>query len=514
MLLRRVLLLLARVMPLPVTSSPVAASHSPAVRLTGLVLAGILGALSPAVAQETSTSDAPPQQQPPPPVPGVRPGGYSIGDAVRVGGYGSVRFETNSLTAPKPAGFDFRRFVLTTDATPNDRVRAYIEVEFERLGEIEVERRVARTSDGIAFKEELEGGNNGEVSIEQMWGQFKFAEPFSLRVGAILPPVGRFNTAHDDDRWDIPRRSLVDRNAPVLPVHAAWTEMGAGVVGSAAAGATGRLTYQAYIVNGATLDFSVEKAVEATSGEPGTLALASEFSLARGPVNGEGGTRAGTWRLGYSPTLGSEIAVSGYHGRYTPDFLAPVEERINAIGVDGLFRHGGFSVEGEFIHSDFGDTDRVAAAFVRAVTGPGGVAPAAGAEGTATEFTLKDFTPTRQGFWVEARYRFWPAAWRDGVLGRGFENPQLTPVVRYERVSLRDAIDELAITGGEIEAGDKQTLEQERTTVGLSYRPLPSVVFSVAVEHNRRLSGTELVFPRGTAAGSYTSFIAGMAFGF
>jgi hypothetical protein len=488
-------------------------------RFASLVVAGFLFPVVPVAAQDRNTTSAgtsqqDSQEQQPPYVPGVRPGGVNIGDVVKIGGYGSVRYETNSLTAPKPAGFDFRRFVLTTDATPSDRLRAYVEIEFERLGEIEVERQVQRTADGIRFKEELEGGSNGELSIEQMWGQFKFGEPFSIRVGAILPPVGRFNIAHDDDRWDVPRRSLVDRGAPVLPVHSAWTELGAGVVGSAPVGATGRLDYQAYVVNGASLDFAVEKGLEAAPGEPGTLALASEFSLHRGPVNGEGGTRAGTWRLAYSPALSSEIAVSGYHGRYTPDFLAPVEERINAVGLDGLFRRGGFALEGEFIHSDFGNTDRLASAFLQAITGPRGIAPAPGAEGTATEFTLKDFTPSRHGFWVEARYRFWPAAWRDSVLGKGFENPQLTPLVRYERVSLRDAIDEIAITGREIETGEKQTLEQERTTIGLSYRPIPTVVFSVVVEHNRRLNGQELVFPRGTAAGSYTALLAGMAFGF
>lgn len=502
-------------------------------RFASLVLASFLVVVGHAAAQERATAVAEgsstagdqnpgttpatsPQQDSkghqPPYAPGVRPGGVNIGDVVKIGGYGSVRHETNSLAAPKPAGFDFRRFVLTTDATPNDRVRAYVEIEFERLGAIEVKRRIKPAADGIKLKEEIEGG--GEISIEQMWGQFKFGEPFSVRVGAILPPVGRFNIAHDDDRWDLPRRSLVDRGAPILPVHAAWTELGAGVLGSVPVGATGRLNYQAYVVNGATLDFSTENGLETAAGEPGTLALAGEFSLSRGPVNGEGGTRAGTWRLAYSPTLGSEVGVSGYHGRYTPDFFAPAEERINAVGIDGLIRHGGFAVEGEFIRSDFGNTDRVATAFVKAISGPRGIAPLAGAEGTATEFTLKDLTPSRQGFWVEARYRFWPASWRDGVLGKGFENPQLTPVVRYERISLRDAIDEIAITGGAIEQGDKQTLRQERTTVGLSYRPLPTVVFSVAVEHNRRLGGDELVFPRGTATASYTAFLAGIAFGF
>ena len=480
----------------------------------------VYGMAVPVLAQSAAGGSAdPPSEQPTtarpaPQTPGVRPGGYNLGDVVRVGGYGSMRFETNNLESPKPAGFDFRRFVLTTDATPHERVQAYVEIEFERLAEIEIERSVERSTGGAKFKEELEGGNGGEISIEQMWGQFKFGNPLSVRIGQILPPVGRFNMTHDDDRWDIPRRSLVDRGAPVLPVHAAWTELGAGILGAADIGATGRLTYQAYVVNGAQLDFSVEKALESETGEPGVLKLASEFSLTRGPVNGEGGTRAGTWRVGYSPTLSSEIAISGYHGRYTPDFMAPVSERINAIGIDGIFRRGAFALEGEYIHSDFGNTDRVVSAFVDSVTGSTGAAPLPGAVGTETEFALKDLTPMRQGFWIEARYPFWPAAWQNGPLGKGFENPRLTPVVRYERVTLKDAIDEVAIEGGEIEHGDRQTLRQERTTVGLSYRPIPSGVFSVAVEHNRRLEGGILVFPRGTGAASYTSLITGVAIGF
>ena len=455
-----------------------------------------------------------PEPQPAAPTPGVRPGTVSLGDKVRVGGYGSFRFETNSLEEPKAAGFDFRRFVLTTDVTLHDRIQAYAEIEFERLGEIEVGRRLERSAAGAAFTEELEGGSGGELSIEQVWGQFKFGDPLFVRIGQILPPVGRFNIAHDDDRWDLPRRSLVDRGAPVLPVRAAWTELGAGILGGLDVGSTGRLNYQAYVVNGAILDFSIEKSVASAAGEPALIKLASEFSLSRGPVNGEGGARAGTWRLGYSPTLSSEIAVSGYHGRYTPDFMAPVSERVNALGVDGIWRRNSFALEGEYIHSDFGDTGRVVQAFIDTITGATGDSPRPGAPGTVTEFTIKDLTPARQGFWLEARYRFWPEGWRKGVLGQGFENPQLTPVIRYERVTLKDAIDEVALEGGEIGTPDRQTLRQERTTVGLSYRPLSTVVFSVAVEFNRRLEGDVLVFPRGADAGSYTSLLAGLAIGF
>lgn len=464
-----------------------------------------------------SPPNAPAQNttRPEPQTPGIRPGGVGVSDTVTIGGYGSVRFETNSLDEPKPAGFDFRRFVLATDISPNDRLKAYIEIEFERFGALEVEREVERTLNGAAFKEELEGGNGGEIAIEQMWGQYKFGGPFSVRFGQILPPLGRFNINHDDDRWNIPRRTLVDRNAPVLPVAAAWTELGAGFVGSMDVGKSGQLQYQAYAVNGAILDFSIEKALESEVDEPAIVKLASEFSLVRGPVNGEGGTRAGAWRLAYSPRLGSEIAVSGYHGRYTPEFMEPLHESINAFGVDGIFERGALSIEGEYINTDLGNSDRVVQAFIDTVTGSTGIPPLPGAEGTESEFTIKNLTSGRHGFWLEGRYKFWPAKWGEkSVLHKGFDDPQLTWVLRYERATLDDAIDEVAIENGEIASGDPQTLRQERTTIGLSYRPLSSVVFAVALEHNRRLEGDVLLFPFGKPSRAYTDLLIGMAFGF
>src|SRR2546428_7878628 len=39
----------------------------------------------------------------------------------------------------------------------------------------------------------------------------------AIRAGIVLPPLGRFNILHDDDYWDLPRRTLVDRDAPVVP---------------------------------------------------------------------------------------------------------------------------------------------------------------------------------------------------------------------------------------------------------------------------------------------------------
>jgi hypothetical protein len=477
---------------------------------------GTAGTQGAAGTQGTAGAQGAPGQtpRPAPQTPGVRSYGLAVGDKVTVGGYGSVRYETNSLHEPKPAGFDFRRFVLTTDATPNDRLQAYIEVEFERFAEIEVERGFERTRTGTAFTEDLEGGNGGEVSIEQMWGQFKFGTPLSVRFGQILIPLGRFNINHDDDRWDIPRRTLVDRNVPIIPVPAAWTELGFGGVGSLNVGKSGQLSYQGYVVNGATLDFAVEKAIESEANEPGVIKLASEFALGRGPVNGEGGVRAAGWRVMYSPALNYEIAVSNYEGGYTPDFFEPSDAHLSSWGIDGLFKHKTFALEGEWIHTHFGDLNGVEQAFINAVTGSTGIAPLAGADGTEAEFALTNLSPNRYGFWLEGRYSFWPMKWTKNTLAKGFEDPQLTAVLRFERATVKDLIDEISIENGEISIGEPQTLRQQRFTIGLAYRPIQSVVFSVAMEHNWRLDGPVLLFPFGQPSQAYTSLLAGLAFGF
>ena len=110
----------------------------------------------PAGQQPSAKPDAKkPEARPDPQTPGVRPSAVKVNDQVTIGGYGSVRYETNSLDEPKASGFDFRRFVLATDISPNDRLKAYAEIEFERFANIEVEKSVTRSTNGAAFAEDL-----------------------------------------------------------------------------------------------------------------------------------------------------------------------------------------------------------------------------------------------------------------------------------------------------------------------------------------------------------------------
>src|SRR5258708_14683307 len=96
----------------------------------------------------TSSQNSAPQQSPAYDAPKER--GIALGDRVRVGGYGSVRYETNNVKSGNNIpggsanGFTFRRLVLTTDARPTSRLRVYSEVEFEPLLEIESEKSAFR----------------------------------------------------------------------------------------------------------------------------------------------------------------------------------------------------------------------------------------------------------------------------------------------------------------------------------------------------------------------------------
>ena len=60
-------------------------------------------------------------------------------ERVKLGGYGSTRFEANSLDQLHDT-FTLRRLVLTTDAKVAPRLRFYLELEYERFRKLELER--------------------------------------------------------------------------------------------------------------------------------------------------------------------------------------------------------------------------------------------------------------------------------------------------------------------------------------------------------------------------------------
>lgn len=423
---------------------------------------------------------------------------------VDVGGYGAFRYEvSNDVTG----SVTLRRFVITTDARWGDRLQAYSEVEYERLSEIEIERGVDESAGGLTFEQEIEGTNGSELALEQAWAQLQFGS-VGARVGAILPPVGRFNLSHDDNLWNFPRRPLVDRGAQVLPVPAAWTEMGFGLVGEHHVGEEALLSWQGYLVNGVTLDFVLEEKISTRAPQRDRLLVEAQVGPTQGAFDGSNTADAVTGRLSFSPTLGSELAVSGYTGPYTPDFL-DVAARLTTLGLDGRTRLGPVVAEAELLYTTYGNLDAVVTDFARVARDHSTeTARAETAElETEIEIALNGLAEHRGGFWVDLS---WPIALASGTMG--FESAVLAPVARYERVRFDQSVDEVDFADGRITRFDQSDREQERFAIGLAFRPLPQAVLQLVYERNRAVEGS-MIDP-GTGERISHGFVAGLAVGF
>src|SRR5213593_1404851 len=405
----------------------------------------------------------------------------------KLGGYGSTRFEAN----------DLNKFSDT----------------FTFLTELEVERRQPVEGGLRGFSQSIEGSDKSEVSLEQAWMQFALADWVRFRAGMMLVPLGRFNINHDDNRWDLPRRSLVDRGVPVLPVKSAWSEVGMGFQGDIPTQRFGKFSYQVYAMNRVTLDSTLETVARAS----GELETEVEIQPRRGTANLDfKRDKAGVFRLAWSPTLETEIATSVYYGRYTPDFLP--SEALWGVGVDGKATFGPFEVEGEYIVTEYNGITRVARGFANAVLErqlEAGTAPL----NTVVDFELAGLASTKQGYWLDLRYRFFPDFLRNSIFGWKFDNPQLIVTTRMEQVWLDGLVQQADFTGGELTKLTQENRFVDRATLGLAYRPVPLVVFQLAFERtwtnkNKSLAAVTNFLPAERTEDTANAFLFGVAFGF
>jgi hypothetical protein len=433
---------------------------------------------------------------------------------VKVGGYGSVRYEANDLQNEKST-FTFRRMVLTTEAQINEHMRFYTEIEYERFRQLELERTVTPTDGGLQVEQAFEGTNGSEISVEQAWLEYAIDPRLRLRAGGVLVPIGRFNLDHDDNQWDLTRRTLVDRGTPVIPIKAAWDELGVGFNGDFQVG-EGNLGYQLYVVNGATIDVELEEIAQTRNPDTNKLELEAKFSPQTGTFSNDvKNAKAVAGRLAWTPETGQELAFSFYTGRYTPDYLA--NQRVSSFALDGLTSFLGFELEGELVTTRWSGIRSVAKSFAeRSFNQKGAIedtTPGANLE-TEVEFELANLAKQKTGYWLELRYPFWP----EFLPTFGFAHPQLIPVGRFEQVWFDDLLTEAGFSNGVLDEFDTRDARLSRGTVGLAYRPTPLVVFSAAYEytwaHRGSLVGLTNFLNATPSEGHANAFTMGVAFGF
>lgn len=440
-------------------------------------------------------------------------------ERVKLGGYGSLRYENNSLDELQST-FTFRRFVLTTEVEIASRLHFYSELEFERFRKLEIERTVGPTGNGLGVEQAIGGTNESEIALEQAWLQYDLLEGLNLRTGAVLVPLGRFNIRHEDNLWNLPRRSLVDRGVPVLPTTAAWDELGAGLVGKFPLGDKGELDYQFYVLNGVSLDTELEDIVLSREETRGKLEAEVKVSPSTGTFANDTKTaKSLAGRVNFSPVVGHELAASFYWGRYTPQFLD--SENVWSFGFDGLTHIGPIDLEWEYIFTRFNGIKNVARSFARVVKDhevavDEDVSPTLETE---LEFELANLSRTKHGYWLEARYPFWPQGWSDSFLGWQFANPLLIPVLRMEQVWLPSLLQTAEFEDGVLTEFDTDSRFVDRVTLGLAYVPTPLVRFTLAYEYTwtnsgKSLGGVTNFLPAKDDEDDAHAFLVGMSFGF
>jgi hypothetical protein len=236
------------------------------------------------------------------------------------------------------------------------------------------------------------------------------------------------------------------------------------------------------MVNGVSLDAEIEHAIQSKETSRGKLEAEVALRPSTGTfANDAKSAKSLTGRLAWSPAIGHELAGSFYWGRYTPQYLK--SEDVWSLGFDGLTHLGPIDVEGEYIFTRFGGVRNVARSFATVVKNQASTTAENMSPNLETEinFKLANLSQTKHGYWLEARYPFWPETLNNSFLGWQFTNPQLIPVLRWEQVWLPSLLQDAAFADGVLTAFKTQSRFINRITAGLAYRPNPACWFHVGL---------------------------------
>lgn len=363
---------------------------------------------------------------------------------VSVGGYADVEFENfnNSNST-----FDQARFIINVGAIPNERLLLYSEYEIEH--------------GGTNYP-----GGDGEAKIEQAWMSYAINDLVALKGGIVLVPYGKFNLLHDSDIQDLTERPLFARRV----VPSTWTDAGVGLLGELPIGERlnwgllpdSYLNYEGYVINGLDEDIS-------------DTGLRNARGSASNDLNN---TKDFVGRVGFGLNRNLELGLTTYIGKYGRSGNSTRNDRdsLFGLGADLNFKNGPFELVGDFGYFDFEDgalVDHDNNNVTAAVSAPKFI----------------------RGFYIEPRYHFWPKFLNNTFLGRGFEDPKLTLVGRYDWVEIGD--------DGDAGLGDNK---ERRFTLGMNYRPIESWVFKLEYQWN---SSVNEVLERGDNDGVMASMAVG-----
>lgn len=341
----------------------------------------------------------------------ARIGGWSQSDKrkLTLGGYFDTEFRIDHAGAQKDT-FDQHRLVLQFEADLAGPLSFRSEIEFEGGG------FVSGTGNYLS---------SNQILIEYAETHIAFNDAFNFKVGSLLIPFNRFNYEHDAPLQDLTDRPLVNRR--IVPTT--WNDAGIGIYGAFHPDFA-TIDYDIVLVNGFT---------ERINAVDGTRNARASFRR----DNNDNKTVAG--RIGVSLDVGFldnlSFGASAMLGKYDDEN----QKMATMLGLDWRLRKGPFEVLGEY-------------AKLNLERGPGEIGATPPVPGGM------------DGWYLEARYRFFPESWRgDGLFG---QKSSFTLVTRYDSVDSDTAGTAVDFAS----RGDAYRDDRRRITFGLNFRPTQQTV--------------------------------------
>lgn len=315
-------------------------------------------------------------------------------------GYGDIHY--NNVDNANDT-LELHRFVFGLGYDFNDRIRFRSEVEFEH---------------GFT-----------EMYIEYAYVDFDLTDWATLRVGALLLPIGTLNQLHEPPfYYSVERPEIYSRIIPTT-----WMETGFGFHGQIAEG----LTYQIY--GHSSLNFN--DGFQTSSGFSGSSGLrGGRAKLANTEMN----NFAGSARLQYTGVKGLRLGTSGFFG-----FTSQGDARVNRgevalLEADAKYTFEGIEIEG----------------LVAVVFNPdaGSMTTAQRADGNigATDVIGKRMF----GYMIEGAYHVFHHVWPEAPV-------DLVAFARWEAFDTHHAV-----PGG---FAKNPAFDRQTATFGVSFMPIPQV---------------------------------------
>ena len=332
-----------------------------------------------------------------------------------LGGYGEMH--ANFTVGDDKDKFDIHRLVIYLGYEFNEWIKFHSELELEH-----------------AF---VSDDSDGELGVEQAYVDFLLSEPFNVRIGRILTPLGIINQKHEPPSFNgVERPSFAKYIIP-----STWSSDGLGIFGRLGLA----VKYEAYIIGG--LD-------------------GSEFNSKNGIREGRIKDRpslndpAVTGRLDFYPFVQYAVEYDQRLRLGASAYFGGLDNGSNGSnpGIDGDIQ----VYSGDFEYSVMDLDFRGAIAF-EDIDGAQEIG-----NGTASEIF---------GWYLEAGYHFWPQKLKQGLL----EKSDAVVFVRYDDY---DTQYKMPSGVSENPAGDRY-----EWTMGLSFYPIPN--FVIKADYQIRENGTD-----------------------